>query len=239
MTRQQDDEGEIPAWTGFNQTITDDTPHTSTFGYLPIIPAPAHDMDTMMTVMLHCQGIARKLGAQSTVLTLDQALYCKAKQLVWLHPDRFNDATVRLGGFHIALNFLGVIGSHFDQCGLADIWVESAIYSQYIAEQILHGKSWNRGAIAHKLTMEALWRTLMESFKAWQERNNKQSIVDLNQFADGIASHFNDSSQPLLQEKVGEFTSVTEDYLADLTQYIEENEKNPTFVFLDPAHAND
>ena len=79
--------------------------------------------------------------------------------------------------------------------------------------------------------MEALWRTLMESFKAWQERNNKQSTVDLNQFADGIASHFNNSSQPLLQEKVGEFTSATEDYLADLTQYIEENEKNPTFVF--------
>ena len=99
MTHQQDDEGKIPAWTDFNQAITDDTPHTSTVGYLPIIPAPAHEMDTMMTVMLHCQGIARKLGAQSKVLTLDQALYCKAKQLVWLHLDQFNDVTVRLGGF--------------------------------------------------------------------------------------------------------------------------------------------
>jgi len=39
----------IPAWTGFNQATNESHVNQAMIGYLPIIPAPTHDLDTMMT----------------------------------------------------------------------------------------------------------------------------------------------------------------------------------------------
>ena len=58
------------------------TDEVITVGYLPIIPAPAHDLDTVMTFLLRSKAIATKQGQRTTVITLDQALYHKAKELI-------------------------------------------------------------------------------------------------------------------------------------------------------------
>ena len=72
----------IPAWTGFNQAIGKNTDEVTTIGHLPIIPAPAHDLDTVMAFLLRSKQIAMKQGQTTTVITLDLALYHKAKELV-------------------------------------------------------------------------------------------------------------------------------------------------------------
>lgn len=51
----------VPVWTGYNQTVSKVKSTQTITGYLPIIPAPAHEMDTMMTVLLHCKDTERKL----------------------------------------------------------------------------------------------------------------------------------------------------------------------------------
>ena len=55
--------------------------------------------------------------------------------------------------FHIAINFLSIIGSHFAQSGFVDM-VEAGVFSECVSEQIMHGKNWNCGVRAHKLTVE-------------------------------------------------------------------------------------
>ncbi len=45
----------IPGWTPFNQVLSTNTDLKTTIGYLPIIPAPAHDLDTVLTVLLRCE----------------------------------------------------------------------------------------------------------------------------------------------------------------------------------------
>ena len=45
-----DADQKVPAWTGFNQTLTDISPDVSVTGYMPIIPAPAHDMDNLCCI---------------------------------------------------------------------------------------------------------------------------------------------------------------------------------------------
>ena len=71
-------------------------------GYMPIIPAPADDIDTVYTVIARCKRISETLG-HHTVITFDQALYYKAKELVWLKPAELQDVIVRLGRFHTAM----------------------------------------------------------------------------------------------------------------------------------------
>ena len=40
-----------PIWTSFNQKYSEVTLHQTTIGYLPSIQAPAHDIDTLNTVV--------------------------------------------------------------------------------------------------------------------------------------------------------------------------------------------
>ena len=60
-------------------------------GYMPIIPSPADDMDTVFTVLSRCQAITEKLGQKHTIITFDQALYYRAKEICWLKHTQFGN----------------------------------------------------------------------------------------------------------------------------------------------------
>ena len=74
-----------------------------------------------------------------------------------------------MGGFHIALNFLSVIGKIFQDSGIQDLLIESGVYGCHTASMLLKGKSYNRGVRAHKLVLEALLRLQWQAFGAWME----------------------------------------------------------------------
>jgi hypothetical protein len=50
----------------------------------------------------------------------------------------------RLGGLHIAMNFMKCIGDHMNGSGLHEIWVDSDRFCPIAAEQVLSGKHYNR-----------------------------------------------------------------------------------------------
>ena len=52
----------------------------------------------------------------------------KAKEIQWHHLEEFDDTIIRMGGFHIALNYLAVIGKMLRDSGLLDLIIESDIY---------------------------------------------------------------------------------------------------------------
>ncbi len=100
----------------------------------------------------------------------------------------FHDVIVRLGGFHTSYNYLPVIGAHFAESGLSEIWIESGLYSQCVADQVMNGKNWNRAIRAHKLTFEAMWQVLFDSFRHCQVRQNKSSIAVMDGHAKTIVA---------------------------------------------------
>ena len=69
----------------------------------------------------------------STVLTLDEQLYSKAKELQWNDMDTCKSLVLRLGSFHIILNYMKVIGKHFKDSGLEDVWIESSTFGENTA----------------------------------------------------------------------------------------------------------
>lgn len=80
-----------------------------------------------------------------------------------------------MGGFHIALNFLSVIG------GIEDLLVESGLYGTFSTLALLKRKSYNRGVRAHKLTMEALLRLQWRAFCRWLEKKkDEQQLGRIN-----------------------------------------------------------
>ena len=83
---------------------------------------------------------------------------------MWKYPDEFPDTLIRLGGFHIALNFLAVLGKRYQSSGIEDVLIESGTSRPGIVMSLMKGKSYNMGVRAHKLTMEALFRLLWQAF---------------------------------------------------------------------------
>ena len=98
------------------------------------------------------------LAQTNSVITFDLAIYMKAKELQWRFVDEFKETVIRMGGFHIALNNLAVIGKKFQDSCLEDLLTESGVYGSNTTLALLKGKSYNGGVRAHKILMEALLR---------------------------------------------------------------------------------
>ena len=179
-----------PSWTSFNQQNSATNHNQTSVGHLPIILAPAHQFDTLNTVVRRCMSISHHFGQQYTVITVDQALYCKLMELKWIVTDYKTKLIPRLGGLHISMNFLKIIGKHMAACGLYEAWIESGILGPGAAELVFSGKAYKKAMRAHKQSIQALWRILISKFfKELAQINNDlyESICSIQGDCDKIA----------------------------------------------------
>ena len=176
------DKQTVHGWSSFNAVVHPKIPVRTNIGYCPIINASPTEYNTVYTVMKNVQGMMASLSQKDSVITFDLAIYMKAKEIQWRQPEEFQDMVIRMGGFHIALNFLAVLGKKYDMSGIEDILVESGLYGRSTANSLLKGKSYNRGVQAHKIIMEAMFRLEWNAFSQWLANRldsnlNKESIM--------------------------------------------------------------
>ena len=86
----------IPGWTGFNQLLSTEKPQVTVVGPLPIVNAPAHEFETLWTVILRCKAMTHLRNGKFTVITMDEGLYNKAKMLQWGKTQVLKDAIIVL-----------------------------------------------------------------------------------------------------------------------------------------------
>lgn len=186
MNRPINDQ-QVPGWSGFQSLRFLDTSQLpTTIGYCPMIQADASKYSTIYTVMKLSLNMANALGQSDVAVTFDLAIYIKAKHIQLRYPDEFKKIVVRLGGFHIALNFLSLLGKMYTNSGLEDLLIDSGIYASGTTNALMAGKSYNRGVRAHKLCLEALFRVMWFAFLNWLEAKkptfedqSKQDLVQL------------------------------------------------------------
>ena len=156
---QRAGETDVKSWTEHNKG---DTVHSDTMeiGYLPMIRKPAHEYSTIKAVIDRCIVISRKLKQKYTVITLDEGLYYRAKQVVWKWYAGKN-VILRLGSFHVILNFLKCIGKYHENNGLEDIAVIKDIFGKNTAKHVFDGHHYNRSVRTVKLLYESTWRHLL------------------------------------------------------------------------------
>ena len=209
-----------PGWTSFNQNYSTTDPTETSIGHMPIILAPAHEFDTLNTVIRRCMYVSEHFGQAYTVITVDQALYCKLMELKWMIPEFNQKLIVRLGGLHISMSFLKVIGKHMSESGLYETWIESGLLGEGAAELVFSGKAYSKAMRAHKITVQALWRILMPMVMSFLQENNSElhSLIssvmkDDNQIAALVS---------ILQE---------EQYCKALAEFVAVESQNANFKF--------
>ena len=127
----------MPSWTLYNQKASTVNPEKTTVGYLPIIQNPASELETLNTVVKRVLHVAKSMEQKHVVLTVDEALYPKLLELKW-SVEEYKDVLIPcLGGLHIAMNFLGVIGRHMSESGLSELWVGCDLLGANAAQNVM------------------------------------------------------------------------------------------------------
>ena len=117
----------VPEWTGFRKLFTLQVNTPSVIGNCRSIPAPPNDISVVHSMLLNVMKILTNIGQRDPCITVDESVYELAKKVQWSTPS-LQDLTLRLGGFHRAKNFLGVIGKRMRSTGFEEILEASGLF---------------------------------------------------------------------------------------------------------------
>ena len=153
---------------------------TSKLVCLPFINAPASNYSTIYTTLLEAVKRSKLCGQNHTIITFDQPLYYKAKDIIAACKDEtFSNVFIRLGGFHLLLSFLGSVGFLMKGSGLQDLLSE--VYAMKSTEKILEGHAYSRAVRAHSLVHCSLTKLIFEEINFTdQEKKIVQEISNSN-----------------------------------------------------------
>ena len=85
-------------------------------------------MATVNEVLNQSLNSVWSLELTNIVGVFDQALYAKAAEVTWTHPDKFKTTIIiRPGVFHTICTLLAIVGKRFQDAGLRDLCIESGV----------------------------------------------------------------------------------------------------------------
>lgn len=175
----------ICGWNGFMEKLMCKRDYvTSEISVLPFINAPPSDWNTVYTTLI---SAAKKSGQTSCLVTFDQPLYKKAREiLAFTSEPLLENVIVRLGGFHLLMSFLGCIGYIMAGSGLKEVL--SLIYAPVSVEKMLSGHAYCRAIRGHLLTQLALGQIILQQIDFSDDE--QMEIEDLlEQFDTGTVEH--------------------------------------------------
>ena len=122
----------VPSWTGFRKCIDLKVSSPTKIGNCRSIPASPTDINVVYTMLINVKKMLINLGQSDPCITVDESIYAIAKKIQWQVP-ALQDITIRLGGFHRAKNFLGIIGKRMKSSGFEVIATRFKLFkSTYI-----------------------------------------------------------------------------------------------------------
>ena len=127
-------------WNGFMEELTSSNTNyeISVIDFLPFIHASPSDYNTIFTTINQAVTEARRLNMKTCIVTFDQPLYFKARDIVGVSfycGDIL--VVIRLGGFHKVLSLLGSIAFPMKDSGLTEVLL--SMYKENTIKMILTG----------------------------------------------------------------------------------------------------
>lgn len=216
LSRQRDENGMLPAWSGFNSLVTKADIPVATVRYLPFIHAPPTDFSTIHTIIQKLVKIAMTQGQHHILVTADLAIYSKAQQILWEKTDLQNQVTMRLGGMHLIMAFLGSIGKLYGDGGFQACLTSSGLYAPASAQLMLQGKHYARGIRGVKLVHEAMTRLYLTAAETYAKEKYLPWIdEELNGLVICLQEKPSHEKCQRLQEKLGKVTETLSHFQSD------------------------
>ena len=138
-----------PTWRAFNDFLIMKESPATIIGCGELIPKSPSDATVVGSSLEYCMSVANKVGQEHAIVTCIQAIYEIALGLRKKNPSKYEHLIPRMGGFHIASNFLGAIGYLMWSSGSEDILSEAEVCLARTAKKIMYGKDYYLMVRAH------------------------------------------------------------------------------------------
>ena len=170
-------------------------PGKSSVVFLPMIDMDPSNMTCIYSTLSFVSKQARCHNSDP-VLTFDQPLYWKGRNIIQDEPDdsALHSIVLRLGGFHTGMSFLGSIGNIMNNTGLSEL-LES-VYAPAAVIHMLSGKAISRAIRGHFLVYTALALLMITEINEidinildkihWVDKENTAHEVDDNESEHGV-----------------------------------------------------
>lgn len=133
---------------------------------LPLLRDQAHDVATVKHAMDKIQEAITFLNPnQSPVMTADQPLFALAKQIQWSWPEKYGHFVIILGGLHIEMATLKMMGNLLQRSGWTAAIQHSGIATAGTADSFLHAACVTKTRMVHQVTACTLYKLLKAAFE--------------------------------------------------------------------------
>ena len=109
----------MPAWRETNAILSEKDISKKKVGFLPVLPYPATQYDTVYTALYNFKGILQHLDQPKLQVTCD--VYHIAREIQLIRPEEFQDIVLCMGSFHMAKVALCCMGKYLKGSGAESI----------------------------------------------------------------------------------------------------------------------
>ena len=162
-----EDKPAFPGYKGFCATISPNKIGKTEIGYMPFLQLPLTSEAVVAEALQICIRTSSQVGSEYTVVTQDLAIYEISYGLRRKAPDKYKGLILRLGGFHLLMNFMGSIGKLMADSGLKEIFVKSKLLLEGTANKVLSGHGYYQALNAHLAVYESLHMLWWDEFEKW------------------------------------------------------------------------
>ena len=185
----------MPAWKETNAVLSEKDISKKKVGFLPVLPYPVTQYDTVYTALNNFKGILQHLDQPKLPVTCDEGVCHITREIQLIRPEEFQDIVLCMGSFHMAKVALGCVGKYLKGSGVESILLESGTFGVNVVDSVLGGKNYSRSLKGLQLLKEALLRLQCEAF--FKEGDNvqvhKEHLDVLVDLKGKIASSSNES----------------------------------------------
>ncbi|PZC75227.1 hypothetical protein B5X24_HaOG206534 [Helicoverpa armigera] len=182
---------DLPGWNGYIECATNKIIDfsKSKISFLPFIHQPANNYDTIYTTLLCAVENAKRYNHEVCIITFDQPLYAKAREIVSAAPEEseVSKIIVRLGGFHLLMSFFGAIGYIMQGSGLKEVLAE--VYATKSLEKMLSGHAYARAVRAHTILQLTLALKILKDL-AIEDVMDANLIITIESILNNTLSYY-------------------------------------------------
>ena len=119
---------------------------------------------------------------QVPVITVDQPLYAITKKIQWTWPFKYGEGkfVVMLGGLHIEMSLLRLIGDWLDGSGWAEAITAANVTTEGRVDALLKGSHIARGQWAHQVSAAALYALQKRAHTAYKEVLTSEDTLEFD-----------------------------------------------------------
>jgi len=218
------------SWKNFKEMQIEKCEKATVIGYGPFLPLSPTNPDVVQESVDYCMTVSKDMGQEFCVLTCDQAIYEIVLALQKKHPTKYDHLILRMGGFHIAMNFQGAIGKLMKGTGLEDLFIEGGVCLPGTANKIMSGKDYYQMLRAHTLVENAIYALFWEAFEDWlvEKSTGTDELSSLSIQLSKICDTVNSSKDHDVQRACKEAQASLDDVMKKMDEFVKTKCTSPT-----------